>query len=173
MMLFTREAMQSIAPGQLSDFATVLLQRNNTAPANAAAEEQRLDGTWSNQKFRVLAAEPDAKSLQRYQQSLTKHGFRVATAATGVECALKLRQDKPDLLVLNPALNWGGGDGILALMQDEGSLPSSPVLLLYDDADYEAYGKLDAFDFVARLPKPVSGWFLTNCVEQVLKDMKA
>ncbi|MEO2088117.1 MAG: hypothetical protein ABGY75_01290, partial [Gemmataceae bacterium] len=60
---------------------------------------------------------------------LIAEGFRVATVRTGVECLEALRRDPPRLLVLDPAILWGGM-GILALIADRDDLPTVPVLVL-------------------------------------------
>ena len=61
---------------------------------------------------RVLIADPDKLLLAAYSQHLTQRGASVSTARTGLECLEKLMQSVPDVLVLEPELLWGGGDGV-------------------------------------------------------------
>lgn len=137
-----------------------------TRPQERVADSpERLDG------FRIVVAEPDHELLEEYRRSLAAGGFQVLTASNGVECTARLRAEEPNLLVLNPALLWGGGEGVLALMQDERVLPSIPVLLLYDESDYRAFVNLRAFAITVRLRKPASGWLLLNCVQLLLTDL--
>ena len=41
----------------------------------------------------------------------------------------QLREETPDVLVLDPGLPWGGGDGVLALMREDKTVPKVPTLL--------------------------------------------
>ena len=60
----------------------------------------------------------------------SKIGFQVATATTGLECVERLRNWQPDVLVLEPSIPWGWGDGILAMMHEEPDIPVVPVIVL-------------------------------------------
>jgi response regulator RpfG family c-di-GMP phosphodiesterase len=54
----------------------------------------------------------------------------VATAPNALKCVRRLRHVVPDVLVLEPQLPWGGGDGVLSIMRDEPSLTGIPVMIL-------------------------------------------
>jgi len=77
----------------------------------------------------VLIADPDRTLATAYRVALERAGFGVETAASGLECLSGLRAFRPLVLVLEPDLPWGSGEGVLALME-EGSAPRVPVLLL-------------------------------------------
>jgi two-component system response regulator BaeR len=77
----------------------------------------------------ILLAEGNEVLSAAYESFLIAEGFRVATVRTGVECLETLRRDPPRLLVLDPAILWGGM-GILALISDRDDLPPVPVLIL-------------------------------------------
>lgn len=80
--------------------------------------------------IRVLIADPDKSLLVMYRQVLSKDGFDVGTAPTGLECIARLREGIPDVLVLDPQVPWGGGDGVLAMMAEMPELASVPVMVL-------------------------------------------
>ena len=46
-----------------------------------------------------------------------------------LDCVSQLREETPDVLVLDPALPWGGGDGVLALMREDKTVPKVPTLV--------------------------------------------
>lgn len=67
----------------------------------------------------VLIAESDRELCDIFRKFLTKAGYEVATAADGLDCLGKLRQQMPAVLVLDLELRWGGGEGVLAWLREE------------------------------------------------------
>jgi DNA-binding response OmpR family regulator len=118
-----------------SDFRERVKRSGQSAGAGASAplrphlatEAQAKDGA---RRIRVLIAEPSEYLADLYDQFLSKQGFEVDTASNGLDCLEKLRTFVPDLLVLEPAMPWGGGDGVLALMHEESDLPLPSVVIL-------------------------------------------
>ena len=64
------------------------------------------------------------------REPLLREGFELATAVSGLECVARLRECVPDVLVLEPQLLWGGGDGVLAMMCEVPQLVTVPVMVL-------------------------------------------
>ncbi len=81
----------------------------------------------------VLLAESQRRLRIDYERSLRSAGFAVEIAPDAMECLARLRQSPPDVLVLDSHLPWGGGDGVLALMREEPSVPLVPTLLRTHD----------------------------------------
>jgi CheY-like chemotaxis protein len=100
---------------------------------------------------RVLIAESDAELVAFLQRFLTRRGYAVETAAGGLECLEKLHRFRPQVLVLNVQLLWGGGDGVLARLREGGDVPPVPVVLTGADGNGP-----DAPPVVRRLLKPFS-----------------
>ena len=73
-------------------------------------------------KMRVLIADSDPALLASYRDFLVRQGFEVALARDGLDCLAQLRSTFPDVLVLEPELPWGQGDGVLALMEEADGL---------------------------------------------------
>jgi carbon storage regulator CsrA len=94
-------------------------------PAGAALELGDL-----KMAIRVLIADSDAFLTESYRDDLSRQGAAVATATTGLDCMERLRQFHPDVLVLDPALPWGGGDGVLAILHEQPELRPPFVLLV-------------------------------------------
>ena len=75
-------------------------------------------------------ADPDASLAPVYRGPLLQEGFELVMAASGLECVARLRECVPDVLVLEPQLPWGGGDGVLAMMGEVPGLAVIPVMVL-------------------------------------------
>ena len=78
----------------------------------------------------LLVAHSDHDLLEHLVLGLEQSGFSVHNANSGINCVAKLRCVKPEVLLLDPHLLWGGGDGVLASMVSNPVLVSIPVLLL-------------------------------------------
>jgi DNA-binding response OmpR family regulator len=75
-------------------------------------------------------ADPDASLPPVYREPLLREGFELGTAVSGLECVARLRECVPDVLVLEPHMPWGGGDGVLAIMGESPDLAMVPVMIL-------------------------------------------
>lgn len=80
--------------------------------------------------MRVLIADPDGNLLEQYAWYLREFGIQVVTASSALECVNHLRDFRPHILVLDPDLPWGRGEGVLDLMQSEQDVPLVPVIVL-------------------------------------------
>jgi DNA-binding response OmpR family regulator len=105
--------------------------------------------------IRVLIADPDECLLDNYRSYLEHHDFEVATATTGLECVERLRDFVPDVLVLEPSIPWGWGDGILAMMHEERDIPLIPVVVLTYGRDRGVLYRLSPFKINDYQVKPI------------------
>jgi carbon storage regulator CsrA len=117
---------------------------------------------------RVLIADPDEYMLDTYRDYLEQHGFEVTTATTGLECVERLRECAPDLLVLEPSIPWGLGDGILAMMHEESDIPIVPVIVLTYGRDRGVLYRLAPFKIDDYQVKPLSAKRLAQRVRSLL-----
>ena len=118
--------------------------------------------------LRILIADPDESIHDTYCEHLTREGFEVASVFSGVECVASLRERVPDLLLIEPELPWGGGDGVVASMGEDTPLASVPVVVL------TSCGNSDVIDRFARFPvskylfKPIAPDRMANTIRHVL-----
>ena len=117
---------------------------------------------------RVLIADPDEYLLDTYRDYLEQHGFEVATVTTGLECVAGLRNCVPDVLVLEPSIPWGGGDGVLAVMHEESDIPLIPVIVLTYGRDRGVLYRLAPFTIDDYQIKPLSAKRLTQRIRSLL-----
>jgi CheY-like chemotaxis protein/sRNA-binding carbon storage regulator CsrA len=111
---------------------------------------------------RVLIADPDEYLVHSYRQHMERRGIEVICATSGLECIEKLRESVPDVLVLEPSLPWGWGDGVLAMMHEEPNIPRVPVIILTDALDRSVLYRMAPFRVDDFQPKPLSGRRLTE-----------
>jgi CheY-like chemotaxis protein len=78
----------------------------------------------------LLVAHSDHFLLEHLVLGLQQSGFCVHNANSGITCIEKMRCITPEVLLLDPELLWGGGDGVLAMMVENPALIHIPVLLL-------------------------------------------
>jgi DNA-binding NarL/FixJ family response regulator len=78
---------------------------------------------------RFLIADRDPLVREECRRCLAARGFEVYVAADALQCLEQLREHAPSVLVLDPHIAWGGGDGVLEWLQDEAPLHSLVVYL--------------------------------------------
>ena len=79
----------------------------------------------------LLFADSDTNLCLGYREYFAAREFDVETAQDGLECVAKLREVKPDVLVVESDLRWGGGDGVLARIAQEPEIPIPIVILTH------------------------------------------
>ncbi len=122
----------------------------------------------TSMSVRVLIADPDEYLIDNYRDYLEQHGCEVATAKTGVECIEKLRGFLPDVLILEPSIPWGGGDGVLAVMHEEPDVSSVPVIALTYGRDRGVLYRLAPFKINDYQIKPLSAKRLAQRIRSII-----
>lgn len=148
------------APPTVGVYREEVQNRNATMSARAVGETLMLS--------RILIADPDRFLLASYSEHLRERGATVSTATTGVECVERLRGSVPDVLVLEPALLWGGGDGVLAMMNDEPTLRPPVVILLAQGRNRGLLYRLSSFKVDDYQTKPLSANGLAERIGSLL-----
>jgi DNA-binding response OmpR family regulator len=105
---------------------------------------------------RLLLADAEPGFTDLYRRALARDGFEVAIAHTSLDCLARLRTFRPDVLILDPELPWGQGQGLLARLSEEPDVLQLPVILLC--AAYRPEYRKALVDFAAAecYQKPVS-----------------
>jgi two-component system phosphate regulon response regulator PhoB len=115
----------------------------------------------------VVEDEPDIAALIAYQ--LTREGFRVETAATGLDALSAVNREIPDLVVLDRMLPGLSGDEVLQTLRKETATKSVPILVL--TAKKEQEDRITGFELGADdyLTKPFSPRELALRVRAILR----
>jgi len=120
---------------------------------------------------RVLIADGDGSLLAAYRDFLSRNGFNVLTAPDGLKCINALRCFKPDALILELDIPWGGGMGVLEVMHEQLDVPLVPVLVLTSRQDPESIEEVTAFKMVNRYHvKPLAPDQLAKLVRTIEEE---
>ncbi len=104
---------------------------------------------------RIVLADRDAGLLADHGTFLARQGYEVAVCSDALACLELLRSFRPDLLVLDPDLPWGQGEGLLSLMRD-GDAPTVPVVVMSDHPAPPRRFPVGRFPIRSFLPKRVA-----------------
>jgi DNA-binding response OmpR family regulator len=126
--------------------------------------------TKDSKPIRVLMADPDESLHSMYQEPLFQEGFEVVMAFNGLECVAWLRNHIPDLLVLEPQLPWGGGDGVLAIMGEVLDLAAVPVMVLTSCRDPLVLDRMARFPISDYYVKPLAPGRLAGRLRAMLSQ---
>jgi DNA-binding response OmpR family regulator len=118
-------------------------------------------------RLRVLLAIADGALLEAYRDSLTTDGFTVATAADALECVSRLRGCRPDVLVLDPDLPWGGGEGVMAMTYEDPDVPFVPVLALAAQPHPGGWSRVGAFPVADYQVRPLEATALAERLHRI------
>lgn len=129
-----------------------------------------MGNTMAREKILVVDDEADILELIRY--NLAKEGYRVTCVPNGEEAIRKVRDDEPDLIVLDLMLPGADGLQICRQLKSRQNTSHVPILILTakaEDADIVSGLELGADDYVT---KPFSPRVLLARVRAVLRRNK-
>jgi len=101
----------------------------------------------------ILIIEDDKFLRELITQKLIKEGYGVSEAVDGEEGIKKVKEEKPDLVVLDLILPGIDGFEVLSRMREESALTSIPVIILSNlgqKEDVEKGLKLGAVDYLIK-----------------------
>ena len=117
----------------------------------------------------VLVVDDQPHIVRLIQVNLEKGGLRVATAADGVEGMRKIREHRPDLIILDVIMPHKDGFEVLREIKADPELSETPVVMLTvkaHNADIVEGLKEGAELY---LPKPFHPKELVSLVKRVLE----
>lgn len=101
----------------------------------------------------VLLVEDNDFIRNMYQLKLSKSGITVEEASDGVQALDKLKQSKPDVVLLDLMMPNMNGLDVLKQLKADGVLPDLPVVVLtnvMDQQSVEDAKKLGARDYIVK-----------------------
>jgi DNA-binding response OmpR family regulator len=103
---------------------------------------------------RNLLVVDDDPGMVRFVTLATQDGYRLAAATTGREALVRLREDRPDAVLLDLALPDISGWDVLREMQEEPGLNEVPVILItaHDWPQMQPAGEGEALRVTMRRP---------------------
>ena len=82
----------------------------------------------------LLIADNDVRRRGELRRFFSSSDFLVASASNGLECLSMLVALEPDILAIALEVPWGGGDGVIARLNDGLLNGSKPLILVIGDA---------------------------------------
>ena len=81
----------------------------------------------------LLIADNDVRRRGELRRFFFDSGFLVASASNGLECLAEVVALEADVLVIALEIPWGGGDGVIARLNDGLNVRRKPLILVIGD----------------------------------------
>ncbi|MDD5246952.1 MAG: response regulator [Candidatus Omnitrophica bacterium] len=107
-------------------------------------------------KFRILIVDDDKEILDTLQSRLAREGYEVVTALDGEEALLKVKQDDPDIIILDLLLPKLNGFEVLKEIRQKYEDKWRPVIIISAQAELDSLRKGYALEADHYLTKPVT-----------------
>lgn len=120
--------------------------------------------------LKVLAASPSAFRRDWYVDQLRLYGMDVATAIDGIDCVAQMRTLRPEIVVLEPSLLWGGSVGVLAVRAEETELVQIPVVLVAANGISANWYQLAQYSLQGLLLRRPSGQKLASALHAAIHE---
>lgn len=131
--------------------------------------------TQNQTKIKILLIEDEEVLTNLLQEKLTSEGYQVATAANGLEGLEKMKQDKPDLVLLDIIMPKMGGFEVMEEMKKDNVLAKILVMIISNSGqpvELERARKLGAKDWLIKTqfdPKEVTEK-VNNLISKLMAD---
>jgi CheY-like chemotaxis protein len=103
----------------------------------------------------ILIADDNLAGREMVRAALESCGYRVFEAADGREALQEARQTRPDLIILDLAMPFLDGFGVLAELRQSAEFASTPIIALTASAMQGDRGRAILAGFTGYLTKPV------------------
>lgn len=115
----------------------------------------------------ILIIEDGKTLLEAIEKKIQKEGYNTLTAIDGKEGLEKIKQNKPDLIILDVLMPKLGGFGVLEAMKKDSGIPNIPVIIISNSGqpveiekaialgarDYLIKAEFDPEEVVAKMKK--------------------
>ncbi|MBC7250041.1 MAG: response regulator [Anaerolineae bacterium] len=127
-------------------------------------------------KAKILVVDDDPDILEAITPVLEAQPYEVGTARDGVECLEKIREDMPDLVILDLLMPKKDGFAVVRELRENPRYAKLPIIILTsvrEDASRRRY-ELEtglALDVQDYLEKPIQPFEVLHRVEVLLKKL--
>jgi len=126
------------------------------------------------ERAKILVVDDDPDILDAVTTVLATQPYEITTARDGVQCLEKLKEDPPDLIILDLLMPRMDGFAVVRELRENPQYPRVPILILTsvrEDASRRRYEletglEMDVQDYVE---KPISPGELLHRVGKLLK----
>ena len=116
----------------------------------------------------ILVVDDDAMNLRMAEFILEREGYIVCKAESGMECLNYLKDNKPDLILLDIEMPVMNGIKTLEIMKENSELAEIPVMFLTAAADVGTVVEAGNLGIVDYVKKPFMPEELTKRVKAAL-----
>ncbi len=123
--------------------------------------------------LKILVVEDDKFLRELITQKLSREGYDVKEAVDGEDGVVKVKEEKPDIILLDLILPGIDGFEVLAKIKEDSETESIPVVILSNLGqrdDVERGLKLGAVDFLIKAH--FTPGEIIEKVEKIMKDRK-
>lgn len=122
---------------------------------------------------RILLAGPNNFRWRSYTERLQGDGHEVVHVVNGMACVRRVWDWSPHILVLDPNILWGGGEGVLEIMEDESRTQATRIVLLTAGCDAPLLYRLSQFSLDDWLWQPTSALQLAQRLQPLLNRQRS
>lgn len=119
---------------------------------------------------RVLIAEDDPHIVESLSFVLSRDGFEVSAALDGEEALRRMRNDPPDLMILDVMLPKRNGFEILKLLKSDPALRAIPVIVLTAKGQPQDRRMAEALGVEDFMTKPFSNTDVVHAVRRFVRS---
>lgn len=119
--------------------------------------------------LRILLAGMNNYRWQSYRDRLRADGLAARLVFDGVECVAAMRSFRPQVLVLDPNILWGGGDGVLAIREEEPEMNQTQVMILTAGCESSLLYRMSNYMIDDLVWQPISASVLQQRLERLLE----
>ena len=123
-----------------------------------------------NQKIKIVLAEDDKFISRAYQDGLQRAGFTITTAYDGNEAVAKIKEVKPDLILLDIIMPEKNGFEVIEEIKQDAALSAIPIIILSNlgqDSDIQKGRALGANDYLIK-----SNLSMSEVIEKIKMYLK-
>ena len=116
---------------------------------------------------KIVIADDDPSVVLFLEKTLTKAGYRVFTAVDGLGALILIKQEKPDLIILDVMMPEVNGYDVCFEIKFDERFKHIPIILL-TIRDRELDSKIGVKAGIEHIKKPASGEVLLETVRNLL-----
>ncbi len=133
-------------------------------------KNQKNRGNMTASKAKILCVDDDADLLQINAGILQSAGYNVVEACSGDECLRRVREDRPDLVLLDVMLPDASGFDICKKIKEDPEL-TGPYVILISGMETSSGSKIKGLEIGADgyIVRPVSGHELLARIQAILR----
>lgn len=122
---------------------------------------------------KILVVDDDPDFVEIARTVLLKHGYQVLTAPSGAQALDLMRQDKPDVVILDVMMR-GATEGyqVGQMMHDDAQLHDVPVLIVSSIMNSQFADQFPTDEYFSAsdfIQKPVDPKKLIQCIDSLLR----